>query len=616
MPALAVNPALDNVFYHGASIVGRDDATNETIAKTWEVVCAWPVSGQYGPGTRILYYVLVAACVLARKKEWLRNACLAAALILPAVAAIHGVVLAAVHVDAKVDMDVYGALQLCSIGILAAPVTVRLSTTYWNNSGRNIIFVWTSLILAGLLSLVVEFYRAAPVPCTESVPRNTAGFPYENALNCSLICDEKLGAPSPLRGGAGDDIFIIPAPEKFTFGAATLLAAACCIPAVLSMVSMWDKIVQINTRLRFGHKHVDANAPIQGTRATEGEMKGVNAVIRQFLNAIEIPLFSGAVLAILIVGEINFWSDQVKFKTEPMESVGQWAPIVASALAACGSLYMLLAEDIDATNSEATPDSISHHPRGRSTHARHLSASPTPPEMSQIRVPGGVRERGECLSAVDSGSSTTPWTGVLGLNRRASGADAGNRRKVAQALTTLSNAFGTASSDRYNDSEFKQGPALDFPEIPGEPYRNRDLSQIREQYNKRVDGISTPGRRSRASSRNRSTASARRAPLTTHNSGSFFLSPPTSARPPLQVATADPDHGISPPTESRAATGADCLAVPSPAHLAPPPTSPTTPSPPVVKIPGSPSSPRVVVSFDDASSFFPAGPSSPPTSPG
>jgi hypothetical protein len=45
------------------------------------------------------YYVLVAACVLARKKEWLRNACLAAALILPAVAAIHGIVLAAVHVD-------------------------------------------------------------------------------------------------------------------------------------------------------------------------------------------------------------------------------------------------------------------------------------------------------------------------------------------------------------------------------------------------------------------------------------------------------------------------------------------------------------------------------------
>lgn len=159
--------------------------------------------------------------------------------------------------------------------------------------------------------------------CTESVPKKTGLFPYEHTLNCSLICGEDLGTPSPLRGGAGNDIFIIPVPDTFTFGAATLLAAACCIPAVLSMVSMWDKIVRINTRLRFGHKHVDANTPIHGTRATEGEMKGVNAVIRGFLNAIEIPLFSGAVLAILIVGELNFWSEQVKFKTEPMESVGK-----------------------------------------------------------------------------------------------------------------------------------------------------------------------------------------------------------------------------------------------------------------------------------------------------
>jgi hypothetical protein len=65
------------------------------------VVCAWPVSGQYGPGSRVLYYVLVATCVFARKAEWLRNACLAAALLFPAVAALHGLVLAALHVNGQ-----------------------------------------------------------------------------------------------------------------------------------------------------------------------------------------------------------------------------------------------------------------------------------------------------------------------------------------------------------------------------------------------------------------------------------------------------------------------------------------------------------------------------------
>jgi hypothetical protein len=49
----------------------------------------------------IRYYVLVAACVLARKIEWLRDACLAAALLFPVVAALHSIVLAAVHVDGR-----------------------------------------------------------------------------------------------------------------------------------------------------------------------------------------------------------------------------------------------------------------------------------------------------------------------------------------------------------------------------------------------------------------------------------------------------------------------------------------------------------------------------------
>jgi hypothetical protein len=46
-------------------------------------------------------------------------------------------------------MDVYGAFQLCSIAILVAPMTVRLSKTYFNTRGRNTIFLWAGLILAG-----------------------------------------------------------------------------------------------------------------------------------------------------------------------------------------------------------------------------------------------------------------------------------------------------------------------------------------------------------------------------------------------------------------------------------------------------------------------------------
>lgn len=47
------------------------------------------------------YYALVAACVFARRTEWIRNACLAAVLLFPAVAALHGIALAALHRNGK-----------------------------------------------------------------------------------------------------------------------------------------------------------------------------------------------------------------------------------------------------------------------------------------------------------------------------------------------------------------------------------------------------------------------------------------------------------------------------------------------------------------------------------
>ena len=98
----------------------NNTASNATIASNTttdvlQVVCAFPVSGQYGPGSRILYYVLIAACVFARKAEWLRNACLAAALLFPAVAAIHGIVLAVINVPGMLILMLMLMLMLMLI---------------------------------------------------------------------------------------------------------------------------------------------------------------------------------------------------------------------------------------------------------------------------------------------------------------------------------------------------------------------------------------------------------------------------------------------------------------------------------------------------------------------
>jgi hypothetical protein len=199
-----------------------------------------------------------------------------------------------------VDMDIYGSFQLCALGILAAPLTARISRTYFNNPGRNLIFLWFGLILGGLLSLTVEFLRTKTHDCTHT----DSGVPLSHISEwhygdtCNLTCSEEAGPFSPMRQDAANNIYVIPAPTVFSLGTATLLSAACCIPPILSMASMWNKILEINWRARFGHGTTveDMDELIEGTNnATLGTVKNINSRIRRFLSVVEAPIFGAAV---------------------------------------------------------------------------------------------------------------------------------------------------------------------------------------------------------------------------------------------------------------------------------------------------------------------------------
>ncbi|KAJ4393627.1 hypothetical protein N0V93_002840 [Gnomoniopsis smithogilvyi] len=515
MPALFPSvslPGTPNQVINGSDISSLlSSPTNDTI-QHFDVICAWPVSGQYGPGTRFLYYVLVAVCVLGRGSEWLKGACLAAALLVPAVAALHGIVLAAVHVDGAVDMDVYGAFQICAIGVLAGPATVKISQTYFNTPGRNLIFLWTGMVLSGLLSLTVEFFRATTVSC----PANEFSWGEDG---CGITCSPDHGPASPLRGGSQNNIYVIKAPELLSFGTATLLSAACCIPAILSLVSMWNMILKRNWTERFGDSQEETGAldePIPGTNSTPAKLNRVNSRIRFYLKMVEIPVFGAAVLAILIVGERNFFDYRVSYMTEPIASVGQWAPIVGTGLAAMGSLYALLAADGEGMD-ESTCAEISHHcncPHHPNNDGRSVKIPPQAHiedrnntngsnhggrsmgrrqtyESSTMPSPTRQMTRTTTRRTSDQGASPRGTFTTLGTVANAEG---GSRRKVARAFELIGDKLGTPAPDTFDDSEFLTGRAADFPTVPAEEQRNAELPQIMASYNPPRDseGHATP----------------------------------------------------------------------------------------------------------------------------
>jgi hypothetical protein len=207
--------------------------------------------------------------------------------------------------------------------------------------------------------------------------------------------------------------------------------------------------------------------------------------------------------------------------------------------------------------------------------------------------------------------------------------DVGGRDGVAKALKTIGNYFGHAGDNLFDDSEFKQGDARGYPEIPGEEIRNRVLPQIRFQYNppRDEDGQITPSirsPRSRASSfYGGDITSVRGRDRSTTPNASFPISPtpsrPQSPSPSLVVTRRKHSNALpcerslsrkenSPdPNNDRKTSRRHTLDVPSPVYPTTRNVSPTSQTIPIVAMDFYHNSPAIVVSPDEGAITSPPG---------
>lgn len=211
--------------------------------------------------------------------------------------------------------------------------------------------------------------------------------------------------------------------------------------------------------------------------------------------------------------------------------VGEWAPIVGTGIAGLGSLYLYLAEDVEAVKKDSESDTSVHH--FRCSHPDHVGGlNPSlPPRISVDNSQGSSDTRSTNgyvvgspshihtgLSLAQDGetdqlpqylhsldSPDTIHMEIVPTNsrpsfrhgredKRSSTADVGSRRKMARTLTAISTRLGSVRPPISDDSGFRRGLSSNYPEIPAELQRNSALLKIRKHYNPRrdADGNVTP----------------------------------------------------------------------------------------------------------------------------
>ncbi|KAJ5834096.1 hypothetical protein N7447_000122 [Penicillium robsamsonii] len=136
------------------------------------------------------------------------------------------------------------------------------------------------------------------------------------ALTVVLLVPPENGPASPLRLGPADNVYMVPVPTELSTKTTTLIAAGCCLPPVLLLVSTLLEILDDSRWIYDDYK----------------------PVLKSGGDLFILPVSTALMLAVLVKGEMNFWSLQTKYQTEAMQSVGQWAPVVGTAIAILGAV--------------------------------------------------------------------------------------------------------------------------------------------------------------------------------------------------------------------------------------------------------------------------------------
>jgi hypothetical protein len=152
-----------------------------------QVICAYPVSGQYGRMVRYLIYPLLTLSLLFSIAGWVAGGALNTAMTYIAITGLHVAAMAVNREAGVLDLDVLTAYHVCMVALILSPPLIMWTKSLQRPSGKGVFAIWVVLLWIGvILFTTTAKFLPKSVPCIDSKGVNVTS--TRDLQRCTLAC--------------------------------------------------------------------------------------------------------------------------------------------------------------------------------------------------------------------------------------------------------------------------------------------------------------------------------------------------------------------------------------------------------------------------------------------
>ena len=289
---------------------------------TLQFICAFPVSGQYGPTVRFVIYPLLLLAILgARETPWLRTGTLSTIFTYCAIASIHQSAMATHSSDQVIDLDMFPAYHMTILALILGPSAMLQAKSLLDRPRLSIFGMVLLLIWTGVISFTVRVRSfPAPVDCVnDNGPVSSSN--TSALLTCKSICPT---LSLPMRTGQ--------AAQNVAYSQFTAYDKRAMAIALTCLLTFYELITYVRAREGSAKLPVDSIPSYQpiSNPDSEKEKTGSGRWLVKYLT----PFF---LLGWCVFAELRILRPLPQ--SEGHDAIGQWAPLVAILLVLTGAWF-------------------------------------------------------------------------------------------------------------------------------------------------------------------------------------------------------------------------------------------------------------------------------------